>query len=232
MARKKLYILIFVLISSFVLNGQVHIEDSKLDSHGFISSAYIEIDNHSNSKELKSIFKKWEQIMIKDSIVDYKSEADCWNDNKMEELYKKGEYPMISPSQSVIELDFNNDNIKDYIINYHLANCVNGIGLGSWSNSFIFIKGIGNKKLEIDRDLTNEFKEKMAIFYDLKFNLQVLKQANGYLHIPNVVFFNYQNGVISGSMRLELDNYYRPYGKFTYSFKEGDFLLFDSYDNL
>jgi hypothetical protein len=232
MARKKLYILIFVLISSFVLNGQVHIEDSKLDSHGFISSAYIEIDNHSNSKELKSIFKKWEQIMIKDSIVDYKSEADCWNDNKMEELYKKGEYPMISPSQSVIELDFNNDNIKDYIINYHLANCVNGIGLGSWSNSFIFIKGIGNKKLEIDRDLTKEFKEKMAILYDLKFNLQVLKQANGYLHIPNVVFFNYQNGVISGSMRLELDNYYRPYGKFTYSFKEGDFLLFDSYDNL
>ena len=232
MARKKLYILIFVLISSFVVNGQVHIEDSKLDSHGFISSAYIEIDNHSNSKELKSIFKKWEQIMIKDSIVDYKSEADCWNDNKMEELYKKGEYPMISPSQSVIELDFNNDNIKDYIINYHLANCVNGIGLGSWSNSFIFIKGIGNKKLEIDRDLTKEFKEKMAILYDLKFNLQVLKQANGYLHIPNVVFFNYQNGVISGSMRLELDNYYRPYGKFTYSFKEGDFLLFDSYDNL
>lgn len=232
MARKRLYIFIFVLISSFVLNGQVHIEDSKLDSHGFISSAYIEIDNHSNSKELKSIFKKWEQIMIKDSIVDYKSEADCWNDNKMEELYKKGEYPMISPSQSVIELDFNNDNIKDYIINYHLANCVNGIGLESWSNSFIFIKGIGNKKLEIDRDLTKEFKEKMAILYDLKFNLQVLKQANGYLHIPNVVFFNYQNGIIGGSMRLELDNYYRPYGKFTYSFKEGDFLLFDSYDNL
>ena len=32
MARKKLYILIFVLISSFVANGQVHIEDSKLDS--------------------------------------------------------------------------------------------------------------------------------------------------------------------------------------------------------
>lgn len=197
-----------------------------------INETYIKIDNHSNSIKLKSIFKKWEITMINDSIFDYVSETDCLNSSRMSELYEKGKYPMISESQLVVNLDYNNDDINDFIISYGVNNCVGGIGRGSYSDDFIFIKGKKNGQLEIDRNYTNYFKRKMIYLYREKFNVKSPINKNGFIHIPNISFYNFQNGTISGEMFLELNNYYPPKGKFSYSFIEDDFKLFDSYENL
>jgi len=227
----------FILIKSNI-NYEAVFEkkDTKKESQDNINkninSLYVNIDNHSKSIELKSTFKKWEHIMIQDSIFDYVTEIDAKNSEKMQVLYEKGKYPMISDYQSVIDVDYNNDRIKDYIINFTVINCVNGIGRGSWSDSFIFIKGNKNGEIEIDRNYTNYFKRQLAKKYKEKFDLIVPKQKNGFIDIPNISFYDYKNGIIRGQMFLELNNYYPPRGKFIYSFINGKFSLFDSYENL
>jgi hypothetical protein len=197
-----------------------------------IKETYTKIQNHSNKDKLKLIFKEWEIIMINDSIFDYVSNENCLNKNKMTKMYESKKYPMISDSQTVANVDYNNDGINDYIINYSLNNCVGGIGRGSYTDDFIFIKGKKNGELEIDRNFTNYFKRKMIFLYQKKFNVTSKINKNGFTHIPNISFYNIKKGIINGEMFLELNNYYPSKGKFTFSFIKDDFLIFDSYENL
>ena len=58
-------------------------------------------------------------------------------------------------TKSFLEFNYNNDNIKDYVVNYTLENCVQGNG---WTTDFIIFTS-NNNKLEINQVLTKKIKQ-------------------------------------------------------------------------
>lgn len=144
-----------------------------------------------NNKEVKKIttqtkaiqtpellFEEWEINLKKKGIFDYVTKKDCNNFEKMMKLYDNGKYPMHTRSKSILSFDYNNDNIKDYLINYYLENCVRGNG---WETDFIFLTS-QNGDLTLNEHLTNKLKTKIKNYVSTNYGSDMyVRVENNYI---------------------------------------------------
>jgi len=214
-------ILSLILINCSISISQTQNENIDLQEKEILETRLIPISENKNADNLLKAFKEWENVMIENSIHDYVSNNDCENFEKMMVLYANGKYPMHSNSQKVIEVDFNQDKIIDYIVSYTLSNCVRGSG---WSDDFIFIQSTENGELIIRKDLTMDFKKKYAEFLKNNFEIEIKKEDN-YIETKGVEFISFENNEIFGKINIAEFSYkYEKKGNFIYNFKTNEFL--------
>jgi hypothetical protein len=210
-----------ILINCSISISQTQNKNVDLQEKEIIETRLIPISEHQNSEKLIKAFSDWEQVLIENSIHDYVSKTDCENFDKMMVLYENGKYPMHSDVQNVIEVDFNQDKIIDYIVSYTLSNCVKGSG---WSDDFIFIQSTENGELIIRKDLTMDFKKKYAEFLKNNFEIEIKKEDN-YIETKGVEFISFENNEIFGKINIADFSYkYEKKGNFIYNFKTNEFL--------
>lgn len=117
----------------------------------------VEYDN--GISDVDKVFAAWEKKLIANQIFDYVSESDCENLDLMMQRYEEGKYPMHVSEKTLVEFDYNEDGIKDYVLNYLILNCVQGNG---YTSDFIFMTS-KDSQLYINEELTSSLKRK---YYD------------------------------------------------------------------
>lgn len=173
------------------------------------------------------LFKEWENNLKKKSIFDYVTKKDCENLDKMMHLYDRGRYPMHTASKSIIAFDYNNDTVKDYLINYYLINCVQGNG---WSTDFIFLTS-QNDNLSINETLTNKLKTKIKTYVLQNYGSDIyVRVENNYTVVKSFIINRISNGICYGNFNLMQDG---PSccpaisGDFEYNINENSFAVFN-----
>ncbi|WP_282631174.1 hypothetical protein [Empedobacter sedimenti] len=142
-------------------------------------------------------FMDWENILKSRGNFDYVSEKDCKNKKRMFQLYENDKYPMHTVSKNIIDFNYNNDNIKDYVINYMLENCVEGNG---WNSDFIFITS-ENNELIINEKLTNKLKTAYFNYVSKNFG------TDSYVYKKD-------NFIVTKSLKINMISNQEAYGEF------------------
>ena len=173
------------------------------------------------------IFKQWESNLKEKGIFDYVSKTDCNNKAKMMKLYDQGKYPMHTSTKSVLDFEYNNDGIKDYVINYTLENCVQGNG---WDTDFIFVTS-KDGNLQINHELTNKLKKQYFNFVKGRFGEdQYVRMEKGYLIVKSFKIDRVSDGVCYGDFNLMQDG---PSccpeisGEFSYDIRNNEFSTYN-----
>lgn len=175
----------------------------------------------------EDVFNQWESTLKEKGIFDYVTNADCKNNAKMMKLYEKGKYPMHTSTKSVLDFEYNNDGIKDYVINYTLENCVRGNG---WDTDFIFVTS-KERNLQINHELTNKLKRQYFNFVKSSFREdEYVRIEKGYLIVKSFKIDRISDGVCYGDFNLKQDG---PsccpeiYGEFSYDIRKNEFSTYN-----
>lgn len=202
------------------------------------------IEESSSIKELKKIieqnnsivtpellFEEWENNLKKKGIFDYVTKKDCENIEKMRNLHDKGKYPMHTESISIIPFDFNNDKVKDYLINYTLVNCVRGNG---WATDFIFLIS-QNGNLTVNESLTNKLKTKIKNYVSKNYGSDIyVRVENNYILVKSFKINRISNNICYGDFDLMQDGASccpEISGNFEYNINENVFSVFNLKNN-
>jgi len=217
----KTLLLILSILSLYSCSGNT--QNSINNPQEEANSSDINSNNTDIAKKSKSfdeLFALWEQKLIDNQIFDYVTESDCENNDMMMELYEKDKYPMHTASKSFVEFDYNNDGIKDYVVNYTLMNCVRGNG---WSSDILFMTS-KDGQLDIDENLTNILKQKyydyvstnygedMYVYYDKKFLVVKTLEINRVIDDECLGTFSISQGIT---------------GHFSFNLKDNDFKVYN-----
>ena len=173
------------------------------------------------------LFDEWESNLRKKGIFDIVTNKDCGNLDKMRTLYENGLYPMHTVSKSIIPFDFNNDRVKDYLINYHLENCVQGNG---WDTDFIFLTSQSGN-LSVNEPLTNKLKTKIKNYVFENYGSDTyVRVENNYIYAKTFKINQISDNICYGKFYLlqngalccpELS------GSFEYNINENSFSVFN-----
>ena len=202
------------------------------------------IEETSNNKEVEKIseqnntiltpellFGEWESNLRKKGIFDYVTKKDCENLDKMMNLYDKRKYPMHTESKSIIPFDFNNDRVKDYLINYSLDNCVQGNG---WDTDFIFLTS-QNGNLSVNELLTNKLKTKIKNYVFKNYGSDVyVRVENNYIIAKSFKINRISDNICYGDFDLMQDGASccpEISGNFEYNINENSFSVFNLKNN-
>ena len=182
-------------------------------------------------KTPEMVFEEWEMNLKKRNIFDYVSKKDCENLDKMMRLYDKGKYPMHTESKAMIPFDFNNDKIKDYLINYTLTNCVNGNG---WNTDFIFLTS-KNGSLSIDESLTNKLKNKIKNYVTQNYGSDInVRTENNFIITKSFKINRISDNTCYGDFELMQDGASccpEISGNFQYNINQNTFSVFNVKNN-
>lgn len=126
------------------------------------------------SQGYTEVFKRWENYLLSNKILDYVSASDCSNKAKMDALYKEGKYPTHLDSKTILEYS-TRDGGTNYIVTYILENCVGG---NTVISDFIFLTTNGGK-LIVNKNLTDKMKAQFSNFVQQKFG------EDSYVYIDN-----------------------------------------------
>ncbi|MCB0516313.1 MAG: HupE/UreJ family protein [Chitinophagales bacterium] len=177
------------------------------------------------------LFEEWEINLKKKGIFDYVTKKDCENLDRMMNLYDKGKYPMHTESKSIIPFDFNNDKVKDYLINYSLQNCVQGNG---WGTDFIFFTS-QNGSLSVNELLTNKLKTKIKNYVTKNYGSDVyVRVENNYTIVQSFKINQISNNICYGDFDLMQDGASccpEISGNFEYNINENSFSVFNLKNN-
>lgn len=177
------------------------------------------------------LFEAWEINLKKKGIFDYVTKKDCENFDKMMDLYDKGKYPMHTDSKSIIPFDFNNDNIKDYLVNYSLVNCVRGNG---WDTDFIFMTS-KDGNLSINESLTNKLKTKIKNYVSENYGSDsYVRVENNYIVTKSFKINRISDNICYGDFKLMQGGASccpKISGNFKYNINEDSFSVFDLKNN-
>lgn len=148
------------------------------------------------------LFAEWENNLKQKSIFDYVTKKDCENFDKMSKLQERGKYPMHTESKSIIPFEFNNDKVKDYLINYTLLNCLRGNG---WTTDFIFFTS-QNGGLTINEELTNNLKTKIKNYVIKNYGSDnYIKVKEDYIIVKSFKIIRINNNICYGEFDLSQD---------------------------
>ncbi len=201
-----LILLIFFLVSCFdePKKNTTDYKNTTGDKED-ISAKELEINDNrkiqvSNEEFAQSQFKKWEKELLQKSIFDYVVKKDCNDFDKMLALYDEGKYPMHADSIKFLNLDYNNDNLEDYLITYKLTNCVKGSG---WSRDFLLVVSNTDGNYDFDKKAINSIKQTFLEFVKNKIGEEdtYANEENGFIETKGLVF----NKTIGNKI---LGNYY------------------------
>lgn len=173
------------------------------------------------------LFEEWEINLKKKGIFDYVTKKDCENLERMTDLYYKGKYPMHTVSKSIIPFYYKNDNVKDYLINYSLDNCVQGNG---WETDFIFFTS-QNGSLSVNESLTNKLKTKIKNYVIKNYGSdEYVRVENNYTIVKSFEINRISNNICYGNFDLMQDGASccpKISGNFKYNINENSFFVFN-----
>ena len=177
------------------------------------------------------LFEQWENNLKKKGIFDYVTKKDCENLDKMMNLYDEGKYPMHTESISIIPFDFNNDKVKDYLVNYSLENCVQGNG---WETDFIFFTS-QNDNLSVNESLTNKLKTKIKNYVSRNYGSDIyVRVENNYTIVKSFKINSISNNICYGDFDLMQNGASccpEISGNFKYNINENSFSVFNLKNN-